>query len=73
MLLNATYNYVPAYMRFKNDIKAVHFIGANKPWKVREGKFVSRDNIHSSHLEFFERWWQIHDKYVLKEVNGVRF
>lgn len=70
MLLNATYNYVPAYMKYKDDVKAVHFIGINKPWKVRDGKFVSQDNIHSSHLEYYSKWWQVHDKYLLKEVRN---
>jgi glycogenin glucosyltransferase len=69
MLLNATYNYVPAYMHFRQEVKAVHFIGVNKPWKVCQGKFQSLDNTHPSHLEFYQKWWQFHDKYILAEVS----
>ena len=68
MLLNATYNYVPAYVHFKDQIRAVHFIGANKPWRVRDGKFVTQCDVHSSHLEYYQKWWHLHDKYVLDEV-----
>lgn len=68
MLLNATYNYVPAYLHYKDQIRAVHFIGVNKPWRVRNGHFISECNIHNSHLEYFEKWWQLHDKHVLQEV-----
>lgn len=28
-----SYMYAPAYERYKNDVKIVHFIGANKPWR----------------------------------------
>jgi hypothetical protein len=32
MTANASYGYVPAYQRFKDSIRIVHFIGAHKPW-----------------------------------------
>lgn len=28
-----SYMYAPAYERFKDSVKIVHFIGAQKPWK----------------------------------------
>lgn len=31
--LSASYQYEPAYRRFKSDIRVLHFIGKNKPWK----------------------------------------
>lgn len=30
---SASYSYTPAYKKFFDDIKVVHFIGVNKPWQ----------------------------------------
>lgn len=32
--LSASYQYEPAYRRFKNDIHVLHFIGKHKPWNT---------------------------------------
>jgi len=51
---SAFYSYAPAYKRFSDEIKAVHFIGNRKPWHSR----IALDNAMQ---EMFDKWWQIHD------------
>jgi lipopolysaccharide biosynthesis glycosyltransferase len=29
----ASYNYLPAYQRFKDSIRIVHYLGSDKPWR----------------------------------------
>ena len=31
-MLSCSYGYLPAYQQFKDSVKIVHFIGADKPW-----------------------------------------
>lgn len=31
---STSYSYLPAYIQYFNDIRAVHFIGRNKPWRM---------------------------------------
>ena len=31
---SAFYSYVPAYVKFKSDIRVIHFIGRVKPWNL---------------------------------------
>ncbi|KAI9006193.1 nucleotide-diphospho-sugar transferase [Gaertneriomyces semiglobifer] len=54
------YSYLPAFMHFKNDISAIHFIGQDKPW------MTSRDDSSSSTggelmQQYRQRWWQFHE------------
>jgi len=60
MTANASYGYVPAYEKFKEKVKIIHFIGAHKPWHgmPHPGPGMS---IVASH---FEQWWRIHDDFV---------
>jgi len=61
MVASASYSYLPAYKKFGQQVKIVHFIGSAKPWLVswdaagelRTG--FSEKNM-ATHLKL---WWQI--------------
>jgi len=61
MVASATYSYLPAFKRFGQNVKIVHFIGAAKPW------FVSFDGSGQALLggtekhtaEYLKLWWQL--------------
>ncbi|XP_022242882.1 glycogenin-1-like isoform X3 [Limulus polyphemus] len=57
---NACYTYLPAFKRFGNEVKIVHFLGEMKPWmyKVSEGKVVKphQSQYYSDHLQY---WWDL--------------
>ncbi|KAI3648146.1 hypothetical protein MP228_005392 [Amoeboaphelidium protococcarum] len=65
----ALYSYVPAFHRFRSDVKVVHFLGDSKPWNFDrnpDGTPVVHGNIQTSE-EFLKLWWQIHDRFYKKE------
>ena len=58
----AFYSYSPAFRHFGNDIKAVHFIGPDKPWRVgRPGSGDSGSEGEGRNLRAY--WWTVHDAY----------
>jgi lipopolysaccharide biosynthesis glycosyltransferase len=69
------YSYLPAYVQFKDNIKVVHFIGTNKPWKqirTADGKFLQRYICFNSDLSeqgvgFLKAWWAVFDRHALHE------
>lgn len=55
------YQYLPAFNRFFNDIKALHYIGEIKPWHY--------DNILASDLaNFHQFWWDDFNKFFGDDV-----
>ncbi|XP_075586868.1 glycogenin 1 [Dermatophagoides farinae] len=62
MTLASTYSYLPAYKRFGQNVKVIHFLGALKPWycsyNASMGKlntFIGNDQAR----DFIEKWWQM--------------
>ena len=61
--LNSNYEYLPALIRFKDQIKVFHFIGLNKPWKNFNLCFDNNfakifESKSSNDLEnLYEKWW----------------
>lgn len=51
---SAFYSYAPAFKRFNKEIKALHFIGARKPWHSRQGNSEASQDM-------LNKWWAIHD------------
>jgi lipopolysaccharide biosynthesis glycosyltransferase len=41
---SATYSYSPAYRKYQNEIKIVHFIGVEKPWLWDRVSLVDYNN-----------------------------
>ncbi|XP_076339756.1 glycogenin-1-like isoform X2 [Tachypleus tridentatus] len=62
---NACYTYLPAFKKFGNEVKIVHFLGEMKPWmyKVSEGKIVKprHSQYYCDHLQY---WWDLFLSYV---------
>jgi len=61
MVASATYSYLPAYKKFGQNVKIIHFIGAAKPWLVSfdgagEAELGSTEKHTLDHLKL---WWQI--------------
>ena len=70
LTINASYSYAPAYARFKNDVKVVHFIGTQKPWtyyRLSDGSVVPRGTMGSDssvtggNLDYVQMWWSVYD------------
>jgi glycogenin glucosyltransferase len=61
---SAEYQWQPAYRYYKASIKAVHFIGKDKPW------FVGRQRSTGSgiHGELGNQWWAVYDRHY-KQVS----
>lgn len=54
---NASYTYLPAYRKFSQDVKNIHFLGSSKPWhyECQDGIIIGA-NV-SPHLRgFLEQW-----------------
>ena len=61
---SATYSYLPAYMKYYNDIHVVHFIGAIKPWNLDRfdnGIVVPRGNMSNQMMEMIQKWLTVYD------------
>lgn len=71
LTINASYSYAPAFARFRDDIRVVHFIGSLKPWTFRrssDGSIVPRGDSNSTNLDFVLKWWAVYDS-LAKMVN----
>jgi glycogenin glucosyltransferase len=60
---NAEYQWEPAYRYHKSNIKAVHFIGKDKPWL--RGRGSHGDGVYS---ELVGKWWSVYDSHY-KQVS----
>ena len=72
LTFSASYGYLPALQHFKDQIKVVHFIGPQKPWKYNrtpDGRVISRGG-DLTQLEWVQKWWDIHDQCVLPMIGG---
>lgn len=70
MTTNVSYTYAPAYKQNKENVKIVHFIGSNKPWK----RVYNRDNSNVESFgacenEHLDIWWTLFSKYCLPNLN----
>jgi lipopolysaccharide biosynthesis glycosyltransferase len=50
----ATYAYAPAFNKFKDQVKVVHFLGAVKPWS-------SRTAPQEEFAQYWQLWWSFAD------------
>ncbi len=66
------FSYAPAYERFGSDIKAIHFIGPNKPWNaiVYRTPFSGQQNAPTEERgraydydSLLDRWFAVYDKH----------
>lgn len=59
MVSSASYSYLPAFKKYGENVKIVHFIGANKPWLAQSGP----SDLPSG--QFLQLWWQLFTTKVL--------
>lgn len=63
---NASYFYRPAYNRYKDQIRILHFIGPGKPWlwaRDQQGRVLDRAEA-TFRTEHVQLWWDVHDRNV---------
>jgi len=62
MTASATYSYLPAFKKFGQTVKIIHFAGATKPWQVpfsSSGEAVlGGAEAHTS--SYVRLWWQLY-------------
>jgi len=65
MVANITYSYTPAFMRYGQDVKIVHFLGSVKPWhhyydeSTGMLKKLSSSGLSVSDDIFTQMWWDL--------------
>ncbi|PVG03215.1 hypothetical protein CPB86DRAFT_749350 [Serendipita vermifera] len=69
----AVYTYAPAYERFGATIKAIHFIGQNKPWASIPWRapipLPSQDSMRSyGFSNLVDRWFAVYDRHYRPPV-----
>jgi len=64
MVANITYSYTPAFMRYGQGVKIVHFLGAIKPWHHhyddKTGKVRNIATPSVSDDIFAQMWWDMY-------------
>lgn len=75
---SASYTYAPAYKRFGSDIKIVHFIGADKPWRWERysNGGVAPKGRNSDVVPLVQRWWDVYDEKIGKfatDLNALSY
>ncbi|CAB4018521.1 Glycogenin-2 [Paramuricea clavata] len=74
---NSSYTYSPAFKRFGNDVKIVHFIGRKKPWQytvnLETGKVIHDHGIISvtSSERFIQQWWDVYNEIAAHRITVV--
>lgn len=66
LTFNACYSYLPAFERFKDQVRAVHFIGRNKPWnffRFSDGQVSVRGDGSTVHVHYVQLWWSLYDEF----------
>uniref|UniRef100_A0A183ABV3 glycogenin glucosyltransferase n=1 Tax=Echinostoma caproni TaxID=27848 RepID=A0A183ABV3_9TREM len=62
VISQALYSYLPAFTRFRNRIRVVHFIGAEKPWQMdvdQYGNIKAHEDLTLGTREFLQYWWHL--------------
>ncbi|KAL7752742.1 glycogenin glucosyltransferase [Sorochytrium milnesiophthora] len=61
------YTYAPAFERFKDGIKVVHFAGPDKPWRwarFSDGTPMPKGNHSGTMLNLVAQWWAVHNQHA---------
>ncbi|CAG5110051.1 Oidioi.mRNA.OKI2018_I69.chr2.g4500.t1.cds [Oikopleura dioica] len=58
----ATYAYAPAFQKFKDQVKVVHFLGSTKPW-------TSRVAPQSEFASYWQLWWSLFETTDSTEIS----
>merc|ERR1712168_1062267 len=75
MVATATYTYLPAFKKYGDSVKIVHFIGVSKPWHAafddKTGLPIPREPHDAHASKHLVAWWQIYHQDVVKEMGEV--
>jgi len=71
MTTNASYSYAPAYKQFKDTVKIVHFIGAQKPWYYTYNLETQTvvGNVTLNQTDNLNKWWSLFENTILPGLN----
>jgi len=75
MVATATYTYLPAFKKYGDNVKIVHFIGVSKPWHAAfdevTGEPVPRHETDMHASKHLKAWWQIYHDDVVAEMSAL--
>lgn len=75
VVATSTYTYAPAFQRFGEGAKIVHFLGATKPWHVNwstESRYILEDSkINRTFLPYMQKWLNIFFDEVFPQLPKV--
>lgn len=72
VISQSLYSYPPAFTRFRNQIRVVHFIGSEKPWMTEVDKYgtvIIHDRVNTGTPEFLQYWWYLFVTHVRPKLN----
>jgi glycogenin glucosyltransferase len=71
MTTNVSYSYAPALKQFRDSVKIVHFIGAQKPWYYRYNLDTNAlaGNVSNDERAHLSIWWRLFVEAVLPKLN----
>ncbi len=71
MTTNVSYSYAPAFKHFKEGVKIVHFIGAQKPWyytyNTETGAVTGPSGSYEN--EYLKSWWSVFIQHIYPKVD----
>lgn len=71
MTTNVSYSYAPAFKQFKDTVKIVHFIGAQKPWyytfNTETQAVIGPSGVYES--EYLVQWWTLFMKFIYPKLD----
>ena len=72
MTTNVSYSYAPAFKQFRESVKIVHFIGAQKPWYYTYNldTHTVTGNVQSYEVDHLNVWWHLFAAHVLPGLNN---
>ncbi|GMF02494.1 unnamed protein product [Ambrosiozyma monospora] len=73
--MNSNYEYLPAFLRFQNDIHVLHFIGTQKPWKSRglcdSLGFLKANLYNGKSQNVYELWWSLFEEVSIGDLDHI--
>ncbi|ODV83634.1 glycosyltransferase family 8 protein, partial [[Candida] arabinofermentans NRRL YB-2248] len=68
--LSSNYEYFPALLKFISQVKTIHFIGSNKPWKSTNINTDYKLHVPNKGFKsFHELWWDVYKTTSLNELD----
>jgi len=73
MTTNVSYSYAPAYKKFSENVKIVHFIGAQKPWYYTYNLDTHSvvGNAQLTEVHHLSKWWSTFVQFVLPRLDSL--